>query len=82
VRLGIDREASYHATGSCEVEGDDVDKGGGGNVTVSRMVVSTMYAYTRKGWLHACRQARPSSKRAVAVKAKAKEEKDAMQSCR
>jgi hypothetical protein len=41
-----------------------------------------MYAYTRKGWLHACRQARPSSKRAVAVKAKAKEEKDAMQSCR
>jgi hypothetical protein len=40
----VDGEASYHATGSCEVEGDGVGKGGGGNVTVSRMVVSTMYA--------------------------------------
>jgi hypothetical protein len=52
VRLGIDG-GSYHATGSCKVEGDHVDKGGGGNVTVSRMVVSTMYAYTNKG-LAAC----------------------------
>jgi hypothetical protein len=49
---------------------------GDGNVTVSRMVVSTMCAYTYKGGLHACRRARSSSKRAMAVEAK--EEKDAI----